>query len=89
MRRSILEVPTLYELQFYCASRFIFLAHAEYLLSTTKLATIYMLGTSSPSSSWTLVAVGIRFAEELGVHRRQPDGLKWTLFDEEKRRAFW
>ncbi|KAE9411256.1 hypothetical protein BT96DRAFT_983026 [Gymnopus androsaceus JB14] len=63
MRRSILEVPTLYELQFYC--------------------------TSSPSSSWTLVAVGIRFAEELGIHRRQPDGYKWTPLDEEKRRAFW
>ncbi|KAJ4483215.1 fungal-specific transcription factor domain-containing protein [Lentinula aciculospora] len=71
MRRSILEVPTLYELQFYC------------------LATIYMLGTSSPSSSWILCAAGIRFAEELGVHRRQPEGTKWTSLDEQKRRAFW
>ncbi|KAJ3989876.1 fungal-specific transcription factor domain-containing protein [Lentinula detonsa] len=71
MRRSILEVPTVYELQFYC------------------LATIYMLGTSSPSSSWILCAAGIRFAEELGVHRRQPEGQKWTSLDEQKRRAFW
>lgn len=32
---------------------------------------------------------GIRFAEELGVHRRQPEGYKWTSLDEQKRRAFW
>ncbi|KAF9075422.1 fungal-specific transcription factor domain-containing protein [Rhodocollybia butyracea] len=71
MRQSIIEVPTLYELQFY------------------SLAAIYMLGTSSPSSAWTLVGVGVRFAEELGIHRRQPEGHKWTSLDEQKRRAFW
>ncbi|KAJ3880498.1 fungal-specific transcription factor domain-containing protein [Lentinula edodes] len=71
MRRSVIEVATVYELQFYC------------------LATIYMFGTSSPSSSWVLCAAGIRFAEELGVHRRQPEGYKWTSLDEQKRRAFW
>ncbi|KAJ4001604.1 fungal-specific transcription factor domain-containing protein [Lentinula boryana] len=60
-----------------------------YELQFYCLATIYMLGTSSPSSSWILCAAGIRFAEELGVHRRQPEGQKWTSLDEQKRRAFW
>lgn len=39
---------------------------------------------------WSLMfGPGIRFAEELGVHRRQPEGYKWTSLDEQKRRAFW
>ncbi|KAJ3724808.1 fungal-specific transcription factor domain-containing protein [Lentinula raphanica] len=71
MRRSIIEVSTIHELQFY------------------SLATIYMLGTSSPASSWVLCAAGIRFAEELGVHRRQVEGHRWTSLDEQMRRAFW
>ncbi|KIK67205.1 hypothetical protein GYMLUDRAFT_37274 [Collybiopsis luxurians FD-317 M1] len=53
------------------------------------LATIYMLGTSSPSSGWALVSIGVRFALEIGVHRRQPDSYRWTSSDEQKRRAFW
>ncbi|KAF5393252.1 hypothetical protein D9757_000764 [Collybiopsis confluens] len=75
IRKSLFEPPTLFELQFYCSGH--------------QLSTIYMLGTSSPSSAWTLVAVGIRFALEMGVHRRQPDSYKWTSLDEQKRRAFW
>ncbi|KAF5370577.1 hypothetical protein D9758_001905 [Tetrapyrgos nigripes] len=53
------------------------------------LATLYLIGSSCPQASWTLVSIGIRFAQELGVHRRKPDGYKWTTEAELKKRAFW
>ncbi|KAJ4483214.1 fungal-specific transcription factor domain-containing protein [Lentinula aciculospora] len=71
LRQSLFEVPSLYELQYYC------------------LAILYLIGTPDPSPSWVLVAIGIRFSCELGLHRRKPDGHKWTAEEEQKMRAFW
>ncbi|THV02448.1 hypothetical protein K435DRAFT_749568 [Dendrothele bispora CBS 962.96] len=60
-----------------------------YELQTYCMAIIFLIGSSCPQAAWTLVSIGIRFAQELGVHRRKPDGYKWTAEDEQKKRAFW
>lgn len=54
-----------------------------------QLAILYNLGTSSPAAAWTLVSVGIRFAQEVGIHRRKAEGHRWTAEEEQKKRAFW
>ncbi|KAK7043241.1 Gypsy retrotransposon integrase-like protein 1 [Paramarasmius palmivorus] len=53
------------------------------------LVTLYVYGASSTTAGWTSVGLGIRYAVELGVHRRKPEGHDLTAEDEQKRRAFW
>lgn len=53
------------------------------------LASYYLHGSSTPQIVWTLVGVGLRFAQERGVHRRKRPGHRWTVEDELWKRAFW
>ncbi|KAJ3762820.1 fungal-specific transcription factor domain-containing protein [Lentinula raphanica] len=73
IRESLFERPTLYNLQSICV----------------WLAILYLIGTPEPKASWLLVALGLRFCCELGLHRRKPDGHTWTLEEEQEKRAFW
>jgi hypothetical protein len=50
---------------------------------------MYYLSTSMPQAAWTVCGIGLRFAEELGVHRRKPQNYQMTADDELKRRAFF
>ncbi|KAK0451200.1 fungal-specific transcription factor domain-containing protein [Desarmillaria tabescens] len=54
-----------------------------------KLAVVYTLGTSIPDFSSTAVGLGLRYAVEIGLHRKKPKGHKQTLDDELKKRSFW
>ncbi|KAJ8073921.1 Gypsy retrotransposon integrase-like protein 1 [Marasmius tenuissimus] len=50
---------------------------------------VYFLDTAStPEAAWALVGVGIRSAQEVGLHRKRA-GRKNTVEDELWRRAFW
>ncbi|KAF9264065.1 hypothetical protein L218DRAFT_900741 [Marasmius fiardii PR-910] len=60
-----------------------------YELQYHCLVTLYVHAATSITAAWTSVGSGIRFAIELGAHRRKPDGHKLTIEDELKRRAFW
>ncbi|KAL0574560.1 Gypsy retrotransposon integrase-like protein 1 [Marasmius crinis-equi] len=60
-----------------------------YELQYHCLATVYVHGASSITAAWSSVGLGIRYAIELGAHRRKPDGHKLTAEDELRRRAFW
>lgn len=50
---------------------------------------MFVFSTSNPEAIWTLVGLGIRHAQRLGVHRRRPEGYRSTVDDELKKRAFW
>ncbi|KAK0461277.1 fungal-specific transcription factor domain-containing protein [Desarmillaria tabescens] len=54
-----------------------------------QMGVIYSLGTSVPQFGWTMVGIGMRFAVEIGLHRRKPEGHQLTVEDELKKRAFW
>ncbi|KAK7053471.1 Gypsy retrotransposon integrase-like protein 1 [Paramarasmius palmivorus] len=60
-----------------------------YALQYCCLSILYMCGTSFPQSVWMLVGIGMRSAEELGLHRRKPEGIKLTAEYEQLKRAFW
>ncbi|KAF9010516.1 fungal-specific transcription factor domain-containing protein [Cyathus striatus] len=53
------------------------------------LAVHYLHGTSFPHLAWNILGIGIRVAQERGVHRRKGPGYKPTLEDELWKRAFW
>ncbi|KAK0451180.1 fungal-specific transcription factor domain-containing protein [Desarmillaria tabescens] len=62
-----------------------------YNIQETVLAVIYTLGTSVPEFSWMVVGLGLRYAVEIGLHRKKPraKGHKLTVDDELKKRSFW
>ncbi|KAJ7450938.1 fungal-specific transcription factor domain-containing protein [Mycena galericulata] len=49
---------------------------------------IQFLEASGPQANWSLIGMGIRAAQEVGAHRRQP-GTRPTVESELWKRAFW
>ncbi|KAJ7091950.1 fungal-specific transcription factor domain-containing protein [Mycena belliarum] len=61
-----------------------------YQLQLICLWILYAQGTCSPESCWTMVAVGIRHVQELGLHMRSRfDRATMTVEDELLKRAAW
>ncbi|KAJ8455209.1 hypothetical protein ONZ45_g19013 [Pleurotus djamor] len=61
-----------------------------YDLQTYCLALEFILGTTESHSSWLLIGIAIRLAQEVGVHRFQrKTNTPPTIEDELWKRAFW
>ncbi|KAK7034653.1 Gypsy retrotransposon integrase-like protein 1 [Paramarasmius palmivorus] len=60
-----------------------------YDLQLCSLSVFYLQSTSTPEAAWTIVGLGIRFAQEMGVHRRKANSTKPTVEEELWKRAFW
>ncbi|KIY64882.1 hypothetical protein CYLTODRAFT_424817 [Cylindrobasidium torrendii FP15055 ss-10] len=48
----------------------------------------YLFGTSAPQSSWTVIGMGLRSAQDVGAHRKKKTSHP-TIEDEMWKRAFW
>ncbi|ESK86699.1 hypothetical protein Moror_10946 [Moniliophthora roreri MCA 2997] len=59
-----------------------------YDLQLCSLSVFYLQSTATPEAAWAVVGLGIRFAQEMGVHRRKHNK-KPTVEDELWKRAFW
>ncbi|ESK90240.1 hypothetical protein Moror_7694 [Moniliophthora roreri MCA 2997] len=53
------------------------------------LIVLYLQMTAVPDPVWTVAGLGIRYAQEMGAHRRKPENHKHTIEDELWNRAFW
>jgi len=53
-----------------------------------QLSVLYLLGSSTTHITWPLIGLGIRFAQEKGLHRRN-EKQKHTVEDESGKRVFW
>lgn len=49
----------------------------------------FLLGTSVPQLSWTIVGIGIRLAQDAGAHRQKANNAPNTVEAEMWKRAFW
>ncbi|TFK88613.1 hypothetical protein K466DRAFT_488574 [Polyporus arcularius HHB13444] len=58
-------------------------------LQALILTVAYLNGTDAPYGTCTVVGVGIRMAQDAGVHRKKTYGSTPTVEDELWRRAFW
>ncbi|KAK0432790.1 fungal-specific transcription factor domain-containing protein [Armillaria borealis] len=58
-------------------------------IQQTVLSVMYTFGTSVPEFTWMVVGLGLRYAVEIGLHRKKPKGHKPTVDDELKKRSFW
>lgn len=70
LKKPLTRLCTLYEGQLICVRlrRTLFLC--PHLIPTLQLAVIYLQGSSKPDACWVLGGAGIRFAQEVGAHRR-------------------
>uniref|UniRef100_A0A0W0F039 Zn(2)-C6 fungal-type domain-containing protein n=1 Tax=Moniliophthora roreri TaxID=221103 RepID=A0A0W0F039_MONRR len=59
-----------------------------YDLQFYSLSSLFLLKSSAPHACWTLVGIGLRLAQEIGVHRRQISP-RFTIEGELMKRAFW
>ncbi|KAK1221321.1 Gypsy retrotransposon integrase-like protein 1 [Marasmius sp. AFHP31] len=59
-----------------------------YDIQLCSLAVFYLQTTSTPEAAWTMVGIGIRSAQEMGLHRRSASSDN-TVEDELWKRAFW
>ncbi|KAJ7238334.1 fungal-specific transcription factor domain-containing protein [Mycena haematopus] len=53
------------------------------------LAVMFLDGSSAPQACWTLIGVGLRLAQDIGVHRRKAHIEVPTVQSELYKRAFW
>lgn len=61
-----------------------------YDLQICCLTAMFLHGSSTPQSSWTVIGTGIRLAQDVGAHRRKVyNHNKRTVEDELWKRAFW
>ncbi|KIK51276.1 hypothetical protein GYMLUDRAFT_78264 [Collybiopsis luxurians FD-317 M1] len=51
---------------------------------------LFMQATTTPEACWIIVSIGVRFAQDVGAHRRkQSDSEKPTIENELWKRVFW
>lgn len=54
-----------------------------------QLASMFAHGTSSPHVAWGYIGVGIRYAQDMGAHRRKTYSDRSAFENEPLKRAFW
>ncbi|KAI0337248.1 hypothetical protein BDW22DRAFT_1364333 [Trametopsis cervina] len=58
-------------------------------LQIAALTALFLHGSATPQASWTVIGVGIRMAQDVGIHRKKTYTAKWSVEEELWRRAFW
>jgi hypothetical protein len=87
MRNKLLDKASLYDLQYFCVRGAPVVSQWEINISD-QLVIPYLLASSLPQAAWSLVALGLRFAQERGAHRRRGDQPP-TVVSELWKRCFW
>lgn len=59
------------------------------MLTLIKLAAIFLSGSTAAHASWTIIGIGLRLAQDVGVHRRKTHVAPTSIEDELWKRAFW
>ena len=60
------------------------------IIHAHQLASMFLHGTSTPHISWSLIGIGLRYAQDLGAHRRKAYNSERPIVEEELlKRAFW
>lgn len=93
IKDSFFDPPSVYELQMYCVRLdFLFLVHYQIRLINSythvQIAIMYLQGTSTPEACWPLLGLGVRFAQDVGAHRKKSNE-RPTVEGETWKRAFW
>ncbi|KAG8929385.1 hypothetical protein FRC03_008980 [Tulasnella sp. 419] len=58
-------------------------------LQLSALFSFFLLGTSAPHAAWLVAGIGLRFAQDVGAHRRKVYGTSHPFENNMWKRAFW
>lgn len=73
-----------------CGTSLLLLRHfSKYNWCSLQLACLFLVGTSMSHAAFNMLAIGLRYACEMGVHRRQGPHQKPSVESEMQKRAFW
>lgn len=79
---------SIHDMHVYCV-RYFSLFEAVSLDKLHQLAALFLESSSTPQIAWMLIGAGLRFAQEVGAHRRAMYDSKPTVNSELWTRAFW
>jgi hypothetical protein len=65
------------------------LIKSEYTEPLRQLACMFLSSSSLPQALWSLLGVGIRLAQDLGIHRKLVYSGKPNVQEEQWKRVFW
>ena len=85
---GIVTGATLPQIQAYAVSLFIRVAKCT-PSTNYKALSIYLRGTSDGPLAWLCIGMGLRKAQDLGVHRKWTYRNELTVEEEQWKRAFW
>ncbi|KAH7875845.1 fungal-specific transcription factor domain-containing protein [Lentinula edodes] len=60
-----------------------------YEIQLYQIYVFFMQSSSTPEICWILVSIGVRFAQDVGAHRKKQHDAKPTVESELWKRAFW
>ncbi|KAF5386294.1 hypothetical protein D9757_008601 [Collybiopsis confluens] len=60
-----------------------------YEIQTYAVYVLFVQATTTPESCWILVSIGVRFAQDVGAHRKKPENTKVTVRNELWKRVSW
>lgn len=94
LKRSLHAPAKLSDLQTYAVGGTIkkncyILNRSMLILLYSQLVAYYLQATSAPHSAWTVIGIGIRCAQDIGVHRKKIYRGSISLQDEQWKRVFW
>jgi len=92
LKRSLHAPAKLSDLQTYavrCFSSDVRRRHLSTDILFFKLVAYYLQATSAPHSAWTVIGIGIRCAQDIGVHRKKIYRGTISLHEEQWKRVFW
>lgn len=85
--RPMFSCPTIHDVQYCVVSVYFRLRVTFPFTYHPQLYISFCVGTSTPHANWTMLGIGVRYAIELGYHRRHHGNP--TIESELRKRAFW
>lgn len=90
-RKALYAPPNVLDLQLSCVS-LLLRSHKfgmNLIYFNSQLATMYLRGSSSPEASRWITGVGLRLAQDMGVHRKKSYSATPNVEEETMKRAWW
>jgi hypothetical protein len=89
VRKSLLAPPALYDLQIICVSQFFVFVWTRLSKCFQQLAVMFLKPWSVPQAYWSLLGMGLRMAQDIGIHRKRTFSKNPNVQEEQWKRAFW
>lgn len=89
VRKSLWAAPSLHDIQMLAVRHLRSVQFNDVLMVFVQLAFIFLSSSSAPQACWSIAGIGIRYAQDVGAHRKKVYSSVPTPHEELWKRAFW